>query len=285
MHLPDRWWWLLWRVAVWGERQADHWRLEIRDNHYNPPVLRHWINWRLWLGRIFFDWPCHWDCKTSGCLRSSLEVKLDDAKTIHTFLHLIVNTNCSYLNSQMKMRPAHNSANTKPIFTIPEAQSFGGMTPGHICKVWRRLNKHCTYCGPVFERWLRWWSFQNFTLLDRIFLLNRIFVNHWFCDCFFLCKKLSKSILRFFQKISEFFVERRTFFSIMDPRNFRKNLKLKVFHCRVISRVYCSMLSSSPLSKFCKTCADAQNLEFFPSSRPRFAKLGYLVLQNELFRT
>ena len=46
MHLPNRWWWLLWRAAVWRERQADYWRLEIRDNHYNPPSLRHWINWK-----------------------------------------------------------------------------------------------------------------------------------------------------------------------------------------------------------------------------------------------
>ena len=46
MNLPNRWWWLLWRAAVWRERQADYWRLEIRDNHYNPPSLRHWINWK-----------------------------------------------------------------------------------------------------------------------------------------------------------------------------------------------------------------------------------------------
>ena len=71
-----------------------------------------------------------------SCSLSVLKVKVGAIrKYIHTFLRLIVNTNCSYLNSQMKMRPAHNSANTKPIFTIPEAQSFGGMTPGHICKV------------------------------------------------------------------------------------------------------------------------------------------------------
>eukprot|EP00956_Cyclotella_meneghiniana_P016511 scaffold26079_cov22-Cyclotella_meneghiniana.AAC.1 len=81
-----------------------------------------------------------WNCdkleEKLSCSLSVLKVKVDAVrKYIHTFLRLIVNSNCSYLNSQMKMRPVHNSANTKPIFTIPDAQSFGGMTPGHICKV------------------------------------------------------------------------------------------------------------------------------------------------------
>ena len=44
---------------------------------------------------------------------------------------------------------------------------------------------------------------------------------------------------------------RQTFFSIMDPRIFRKNLKFKVFEGRVTSRVYCSMAGAFQLKLDC----------------------------------
>ena len=90
MHLPNRWWWLLWRAAVWRERQADYWRLEIRDNHYNPPSLRHWINWKALARKNLFTDGIQgllcvlftWSTCCVHCVRSYVRFRLNSREKV-----------------------------------------------------------------------------------------------------------------------------------------------------------------------------------------------------------
>ena len=71
---------------------------------------------------------------------------------------------------------------------------------------------------------------------------------------------------------------RQTFFSIMDPRIFRKNLKFKVFEGRVTSnRVYCSMCSTKCCCKFVQLLTLTNKLAANVEGFTKMGKVAHII--------